>query len=131
MPLSIRLNTNSTSPIWKQIVEQVRLGVSSGRVEAGEQLPSVRALAERLLVNPNTVARAYTELASDGVIDTQPGRGVFVSPPRQVFTKAERHRRIEPLINALVAEGLSLGLSETELADAVLRRAQNNKGGKR
>src|SRR5688572_14444745 len=100
-----QISPGAASPIFKQIVDQVRLAVATGRLAAGVQLPSVRALAERLLVNPNTIARAYAEMAREGMIDSQPGRGVFVARPRQVYTRAERLRRLEPLVDALLNEG--------------------------
>lgn len=102
-------------PIFRQIVDQVRVAVATGKLRAGEQLPSVRALAERLVVNPNTVAKAYGELSREGIIDGQHGRGVFIAPPRQIYTKSERLRRIMPLIDAVVNEGLALGFSGEEI----------------
>jgi GntR family transcriptional regulator len=112
----------SASPIFRQIVDQVRLAVATGKLKAGEQLPSVRALAERLVVNPNTIAKAYGELARGGIIDGQQGRGVFIAPPRQIYTKAERLRRIGPLIDALISEGLSLGFAPEELVDSLQQK---------
>lgn len=109
----------SDTPIFRQIVDQVRLAAATGRLAAGTPLPSVRALAEKLLVNPNTVAKAYAELARERVIETQQGRGVFVAASRQMYTRAERQRRIAPLISALVAEGISLGFTADELAEAL------------
>ena len=90
----------------------------------GEPLPSVRALAEKLLVNPNTVAKAYADLAADGTIDTQAGRGVFVGRRRQMYTKPERHRRLRPHLDALVTEGLLLGFTVEELTAAIAARAE-------
>jgi len=112
----------SASPIFRQIVDLVRLAVATGKLKAGEQLPSVRALAERLVVNPNTIAKAYGELAREGIIDGQQGRGVFIAPPRQIYTRAERLRRISPLVDALVSEGLSLGFSSEELVDSLQQK---------
>ena len=90
MSFELQISAGGTSPIFKQVVDQVRLGVATGKLAAGDQLPSVRMLAERLVVNPNTVARAYAELARDGIIDSQPGRGVFVARPRQIYIGPQR-----------------------------------------
>ncbi|MBC7784459.1 MAG: GntR family transcriptional regulator [Burkholderiales bacterium] len=128
MAFEIRILPGSAAPIFRQIVDQVRLAATTGQLRSGEQLPSVRALAERLLINPNTVARAYSELASDGVIESQPGRGAFVSASRQIYTRPERLRRIEPLVNALITEGLSLGFAVEELTDAIRARAAQVRG---
>lgn len=117
--LEISIVVGSEVPIFRQIIDQVRLAAATGRLGEGQALPSVRALAEKLLVNPNTVAKAYAELAREKVIDTHQGRGVFVAPPRQMYTRAERLRRIAPLMSAAVAEGISLGFSIDELTDAL------------
>lgn len=122
MPFEIHITPGGASPIFRQIVDQVRLAVATGRLVTGDPLPSVRALAERLLVNPNTIAKAYNELSREGIIDTQQGRGVFVARPRQVYTKTERLRRIVPLIEALATEGVALGFDSQELAELLQSR---------
>ena len=78
MPFEIQITPGGASPIFRQIVDQVRLAAATGRLMAGDQLPSVRALAERLLVNPNTIAKAYGELSREGIIESQQGRGASV-----------------------------------------------------
>src|SRR5580704_6716895 len=122
MSIDWKISPGGSSPIFRQIVDQVRLAVATGKLTAGEQLPSVRALAERLVVNPNTIAKAYGELAREGIIDGQQGRGVFIAPPRQMYTKTERLRRIGPLIDALMNEGLSLGFSPEELVESLQQK---------
>ncbi len=118
-----------SSPIFRQIVDQVRLAVSTGQLLKGAQLPSVRALAEQLLINPNTVAKAYSELISDGVIESQPGKGAFIAEPREIYTKSEKLRRIEPHVEALVTEGISIGLSTNQIIEAVQARLKNLQAG--
>jgi DNA-binding transcriptional regulator YhcF (GntR family) len=120
--LDCRISTGSTVPIYRQLTDQIRLAILLGRVAAGDQLPSVRALALRLVINPNTVARAYGELARDGVIESQQGKGYFVARQRPVYTKAQRRRRLAPLIDALVSETAQVGLSPDELIDLVARK---------
>jgi GntR family transcriptional regulator len=117
----------STIPIFRQVVDQIRLAVATGRLQPGEKLPSVRALAERLLVNPNTIAKAYGELSRDGVIETQTGRGVFIAPPRQRYTDAERAHRLAPLIDALVNEAISLGYEPDEIVTAIRQQLEKLK----
>ncbi len=78
MPAIISVDPRSGVPIYLQLIEQVKRAVALGTLEAGEQLPTVKALALHLTVNPNTVARAYRELERDRVIETSPGRGSFV-----------------------------------------------------
>ena len=122
MPFTPEISLGSNVPIFRQIIDQIRLAAVTGRLAEGEQLPSVRALAERLLVNPNTIAKAYAELASQRVIDSQHGRGVFVAPLRQMYNKAERARRLAPFLDALVHEGIALGYDADEIQDALRQR---------
>ena len=103
MSLNIVIQTGSNVAIYKQITEQVRHAVATGRLTVTDQLPSVRALAESLVLNPNTVARAYGDLAREGVIETRPGRGVFIIPKRRVLAREESRRRLEPLLTTLIS----------------------------
>jgi len=118
----IQIAPNSPAPIFKQIVDQIRLAAATGAIAPGQQLPSVRALAQRLVINPNTVARAYADLTREGVLDTQQGKGVFVAPQRQVYTKAERLRRLDASLEEFVQTALSLGFEPEELYPAIDRK---------
>jgi GntR family transcriptional regulator len=122
MSMRIEINPGSSVPVYKQITEQVRLAVATGRLAVAEQLPSVRGLAEQLVLNPNTVARAYADLAREGLIETRPGRGVFIIPKRRVFHAAEGRRRLEPLINTLISEALAMDVTAEELQQAFEKR---------
>ena len=122
MKLTIAISTGSDTPIYKQITDQVRLGIATGKLGVGDQLPSVRALAEELLLNPNTVARAYTDLAREGMIESRPGRGVFVIRKRRVFTREEGRRRLEPLLDALIGEAMAMDFAREELRDALEKK---------
>ena len=129
----MNISTGSSVPIYKQITEQVRLAVATGKLAVTDQLPSVRALAESLVVNPNTVARAYAALARGGLIETRPGRGVFIIQKRKVLAREEGRRRLEPLMNTFISEGLAMNFSPDELKDAFekkLSQWKNEKGGK-
>ncbi len=117
MNLNIAINTGSATPIYKQITDQVRLAVATGRLAVGDQLPSVRALAEELVVNPNTVARAYTDLAREGLIESRAGRGVFVTRKRKMFTREEGRRRLEPLLEGLIGEAMVMDFTQEELRE--------------
>ena len=134
MALKFVISTGSTTPIYRQITVQVRLAVGTRKLGVDDQLPSVRALAEELVVNPNTVARAYADLAREGVIESRAGRGVFVIRKRKVFTREEAWRRLEPLIDTLIGEAMAMDFTAEELQDAVekkLRQWKPVKGGKR
>ena len=116
--LNIAINTGSATPIYKQLTDQVRLAVATGRLAVGDQLPSVRALAEELVVNPNTVARAYTNLGREGLLESRAGRGVFVTRKRKMFTREEGRRRLGPLLEGLIGEAMVMDFSQEELREA-------------
>lgn len=118
MSLNITIATGSTTPIYKQITDQVRHAVATGRLSVADQLPSVRALAEELVLNPNTVARAYADLAREGLIESRPGRGVFVIRKRKVFSREEGRHRLEPLIDALIGEAMAMDFTPDQLLEA-------------
>jgi GntR family transcriptional regulator len=134
MPVIFNINTGSDTPIYKQITDQVRLAVTTGRLAVGEQLPSVRALAEDIVVNPNTVARAYGDLMREGLLESRAGRGVFITHKRKIYSRAEGWRRLEPLLNTLIGEAMILDFTQEELREAFeekLGKWKNPKGGDR
>ena len=118
MAFTFQISTGSTTPIYKQVTDQVRLGVATGKLAVGDPLPSVRALAEELVVNPNTVARAYADLAREGLLEARAGLGVFVTRKRRVFTREEGRRRLEPLLDGLISEAMALDYTPQELREA-------------
>jgi GntR family transcriptional regulator len=124
MALTISIQTGSNVSIYQQIVEQVCAAAYAGRISDDDPLPSVRALAEELLINPNTVLKAYGELVREGVIESRPGRGMFISKRRQIYSGEERARRIDQAITSLVSQAFMLGFSSEELVELVTRRTQ-------
>src|ERR1043166_2166346 len=86
------LDLHSGVPVYRQIIDQVRSGVASGSLSAGDQLPTVRQLAVDLAINPNTVLRAYRELALGGILETQQGTGTFITEKTLKKNDAERGR---------------------------------------
>src|SRR5262249_27071524 len=119
MAIHLNITTGSGTPIYRQIVDQVRLAVATGAVSPGAEMPSVRSLGERLAINPNTVAKAYGELVRDGVLESRQGLGFFVAPPRQISSKAERLRRLRLAADALVQEAVFLDFTAEEIRSAV------------
>ena len=117
---NIHLDFRSGTPIYTQVVDQVKQQVISGALKPGDQLPTVRALALELRVNFNTVARAYRLLDEAGIISTQQGRGTFileVPPPEQ--TDKLRQQALETLTRDYVHEALRLGCSQEEINKAL------------
>ncbi|WP_165219899.1 GntR family transcriptional regulator [Aquisphaera insulae] len=114
----------SSLPIYQQLVRQVREAVARGDLKAGGQLPSVRQMARDLVVNPNTVARAYTELEREGLVTNRPGRGVFVAEPRDDRTKEARRKQLVESLDRFLTEAVHLGFSEDEVAKLVASRSR-------
>ena len=113
--LEFRLNDHSGVPIYRQIQDLIRFGVASGQLLTGEQLPTVRALAVELAVNPNTVIRAYTELEREGVLRTEQGTGTFVSAKaREELAPEERRDKLESLCTEFLAQAARYGFSPDE-----------------
>lgn len=119
MALRIRLNTHSGEPLYRQIVEQVKYHVACGRLVPGEQLPSIRALAGELKINPRTVVRSYEELQHAGLVVMRHGQGVFVSENRGPVPVSVRRRTLEELARRLIAEASRLGASRDDVLDVV------------
>jgi GntR family transcriptional regulator len=115
----VHITTGSGTPIYRQIVDQVRLAVATGALLPGEAVPSVRSLADRLVVNANTVVKAYAELVRDGVLESHHGLGYFVAAKRQVYSRAERQRRLQQALESFVHEAVFLDFTAEEIRKAV------------
>jgi GntR family transcriptional regulator len=122
--MEFRIDPTSRQPIYRQIVEQVRQGIARGVLRADEQLPSVRELSRHLVVNPNTVARAYSELERDGLLHTRQGLGVFVASLKIELTRKARKDRLLDMIDPLLTEAVCLGFTAEDVFDAVTERAK-------
>ena len=117
--LHIQITTGGKIPIYRQIVDQMRSSIAVGKIAVGEPLPSVRGLATELVINPNTIAKAYAVLVNDGVIESKQGRGYFVAKRREIYTKRERQRRLEEVIVPFVAEAVTLGFDQQQIVDEI------------
>ncbi len=122
MGIEFQIGVGGNLPIYRQLIDQVRYGIASGSLEIGEKLPSVRSLSEQLVVNHNTVAKAYNELVREGVLESRHGKGVFVGPQRERYTKAEKNRRLSASLDAFLSEARSLGLDDKQITTAVSER---------
>src|SRR5215472_11776105 len=115
----LTITTGSGTPIYRQIIEQVRLGVATGAVSPGDAMPSVRNVAEQNLVNANTVVKAYAELVRDGVLESHHGKGFFVAEKRQVYSRAQRLRRLRQAVEGFVHEAVFLDFTADEIRQVV------------
>ncbi|HEX4069756.1 MAG TPA: GntR family transcriptional regulator [Planctomycetaceae bacterium] len=122
--MEFRIDAAARQPIYRQIVEQVREAVARGRIAREERLPSVRELSRMLVVNPNTVARAYSELEREGILNTRQGLGVFVAAPKMELTKKARKERLFEILDRLLTEAVCLGFTADEVAAAVEERVK-------
>jgi len=122
--MHIRISPADGVPIYQQIVTQVKYLVAAGRLAPGDELPPIRALAEQLVINPNTVARAYRELEVAGVVVKRGTAGTFVSAAGSPLARRERVRILAERVDALLAEARQLGFSPDELLDLIRQRGE-------
>ena len=112
--MRFQLNFKSGKPVYLQVVDQVKAAAASGAVRRGEPLPSIRPLAESLRVNRNTVAKAYAELESQGVIETVAGKGCFITANHSRFKKEVRIELLAQAIDDAVIQAHHLQVGKTE-----------------
>lgn len=115
----IQIVTGDPRPIFRQIVDEVRMKVATGELSAGSKLPSVRGLAMQLTVNSNTVAKAYAELLAEGTIESRKGVGVFVAERRQRLSDPERERQLDEAVKRFIGRVVSLGFTTTEILERI------------
>jgi GntR family transcriptional regulator len=120
--VQIHISSSDGVPIYLQIVNQVKYLVAAGRLAPGEELPPIRVLAERLVVNPNTVARAYRELEAEGVVEKRRTAGTYVSAAVPRLHKRERVKILAERVDALLAESRQLDIGVDEVIELIRRR---------
>lgn len=120
----IHLNPHSGEPIYRQIVEAIKYRVASGQLVENDQLPSIRALAEELRINPRTVVKAYEALREAGLVVMRHGQGVFITAARGSVSAAARRKAIEELARRLLSEAARLGANRDEVMEIVARVAE-------
>src|SRR5277367_6571945 len=118
----LQIDFKSGTPVYLQLVDQIRHAAASGGLRAGEPLPSIRPLAEELRVNRNTVAKAYAELESQGVIETLPGKGSFLKEVNSPLTKSARNDLAIQAIDHAIVAAHHLQISDADLLALVKKR---------
>lgn len=111
------IDLHSGVPVYRQLIDQVRAGIASGSLTAGDQLPTVRQLAVDLEINPNTVMRAYRELELGGLLETHQGTGTFISNKKMEKKSAERDRQLTQMAGEFAARAGASGFSLEDLID--------------
>jgi GntR family transcriptional regulator len=132
-----KIDFKSGKPVYLQLVDQIRLAAAAGKLRTGEPLPSIRPLAEELRVNRNTIAKAYAELESQGVIETIPGKGCFLKENDSPFTRPVRQKLLQAEIDEAVVMAHHLQVDREkflalvkERLDYFERQSGENKSGK-
>jgi GntR family transcriptional regulator len=123
--MQIHISTADGVPIYQQIVNQIKYLVSSGRLTAGEELPPIRSLAEKLVINPNTVARAYRELEAVGIVEKRRTAGTYVSDQGSPLARRERIRILTERVDALLAEARQMDIAFEDVIKLAERRHAN------
>ena len=120
--MQIHIQAHDGVPIYLQVMQQIKYLVAAGRLKPGEELPSIRTLAEQLLVNPNTIARAYRELETAGVVEKRRTAGTYVTDNGSPLARKERLKLLTERIDQLLVEAYQMGF---DLQD-VLRMVQQS-----
>lgn len=120
--MQIHLSPHDGVPLYLQIVNQIKYLVASGRLEAGEELPPIRTLAEQLVVNPNTIARAYRELEIAGIVEKRRTAGTYVSGAKSPFAREEQWRILGERVDALLAEARQMNVTTDEVIELIRTR---------
>ena len=122
--MEIRLSPSDGVPVYRQIVNQVKYLIAAGRLEAGDELPTIRALAERLVINPNTVVHAYAEMAREGVVVCRQGSGTYVASAAARRSPRQALQILTPKVDALVTDAVHLNVELDEVLKLVRDRHQ-------
>ena len=125
--LDFSLDPRSGVPFYKQIILQIEMAIADGRLESGDQLPTVRGLAVDLKINPNTVSRAYNELEIRGIVNTQQGSGTFISDKKVEMSEIEREKILSELVRSAVTKASSYGFSTNDLIKALKEYNRNHR----
>jgi GntR family transcriptional regulator len=120
--ISFILDPKAGSPFYRQIIDQIKFGIASGRLKIGEQLPTVRALAVELKVNLNTVAKAYKELEIQNVLETQQGTGTFISKIEIQISNKEKDKKIQEICNEFSTIAYSYGFSINDIINQLQKQ---------
>ena len=120
--MQIHVSTTDGVPIYLQVVNQIKFLIASGRLSAGDELTPIRVLAAQLLINPNTVARAYRELESAGIVEKRRTAGTYVSDQGSPLARRERVKILVERIDALLADASHMGVTFDDVMKLVQQR---------
>jgi GntR family transcriptional regulator len=115
--MQIRIDNTSNRPVYQQIIDQVKRDIALGRLIKDEKLPTVRQLARQLTINPNTIAKAYRQLESEGIIVTKPGSGAFIANLDSNLSKAVRKRLLSDELERIAVEAFHMQIDRQTLLE--------------
>jgi GntR family transcriptional regulator len=118
----IEISLQDGVPIYRQIVNQIKYLVASGKIRAGDELPPIRTLAEQLSVTPNTIVKAYGELQDEGVIIKRRGAGTYVADLKSPLARKEQRRILEQRADALLTEAIQLNFTYAQVLELLSKR---------
>jgi len=118
----LQINYKSGKPVYLQVVDQIKAAAAAGTLQSGESLPTIRPLAEELRVNRNTIAKAYTELENQGIIETIPGKGCFVRPNNSPLKKDVRRKLLAEEIDQVIVQAHHLQVPTPEFLELIRER---------
>jgi len=121
------LDPGAGTPFYRQIIDQIRFGIASGKLKTGEQLPTVRSLAVTLKVNLNTIAKAYKELEILRILDTQQGSGTFINANGVVLPEEEKQKKIHDICKEFLTIAYTYGFTKEEVIAELKNNNLNNK----
>ena len=122
--MRFQIQFNTGKPVYLQLIDQIKAAAASGAIKPGEPLPSIRPLAEELRINRNTVAKAYTEMENQGIIQTIPGRGCFLSENNSPYKLEVRKKMIEEQVDSLIVHAHHLQIEPDLLLELVRERLE-------
>lgn len=120
--IEFKLDPRSGVPFYRQIIDQIRYGISAGNLKVGEQLPTVRALSVDLQINPNTISKAYKELEIQNILETQQGTGTFIAPVTVNIPQEERRAKLSGICDEFLTIAGSYGFTTADVIGELQRR---------
>ena len=129
--IDFKLDPKSGIPYYRQIIDQIRYGILSGKLKIGEQLPTVRALAVDLKVNLNTVSKAYKELEIKDILETQQGTGTFIGSVTVEIPEEERRKKLNDICTEFFNIAASYGFTEEDLIEELTKNKEGRNGSTR
>lgn len=120
--MNFELDPRSGIPFYRQIIDQIRYGIAAGKLNVGDQLPTVRALAVELKVNLNTISKAYKELEIKNILETQQGTGTFIAPVKVEIPDSEKEKKLTGICNEFQSIAAAYGFNLADLIKELQQR---------